>query len=299
MKMDYSFNKNPLALYETIMLNHFSLIGSAMKHTPHADWNKFGGFLIDKYAIHSASLFHLMEGLIEHTSSSPQEKKMGYDVFSINTLFRSLIETYATFHLLFVYPQTENEKHFRFLLWQLDGLREQQRFRTEKTDFTGAEQLLISNQKKIDDLCREIEQHPYLLSLQGHSRIKLFDPVTRKPNWKFRREGTDQVKILKIIEFVELTCTQRSFINLYQYASMHTHSGYLALENFEKVRGKILSSDSTDPMIRQAILLTFLVIKDMCQIDKKALEQFLLFPSEDQYFINRMVTALRDSGGKN
>lgn len=94
-------------------------------------------------------------------------------MFSVNSLLRGLIETYTTFNHILVYPETEMEKHFRFLLWQLDALQEQQKFGTKKTDFVGAEKMLADNQQKIDGLHPEIESHTFLQTLDESFGDKL------------------------------------------------------------------------------------------------------------------------------
>lgn len=82
----------------------------------------YSNLLIDKFAIHSSSFFHLSEGIIEHKGSTDKVKIKGYDLFTINSVFRVMMETYITFNHIFVEPMTDEEKKFRLYLWKIDGL---------------------------------------------------------------------------------------------------------------------------------------------------------------------------------
>lgn len=88
--------------------------------------------LIDKFAIHSASFFHLSKGIIEHRKSGEQLKMSGYDIFTVNAIFRTIMETYATFQNNFIEPSSIEEKKNHFLLWKIDGLTEKSRFNVDE-----------------------------------------------------------------------------------------------------------------------------------------------------------------------
>ena len=120
---------NPLTFYEFILLGPLTQLYVARKRTIYTDWRNYANLLIDKFAIHSASFYHLSEGIIEHKGSTEETKIKSYDLFTVNSLFRVMMETYITFNHIFVEPPTDDEKEFRFLLWKIEGFYEKKRFK--------------------------------------------------------------------------------------------------------------------------------------------------------------------------
>ncbi|HVX01146.1 MAG TPA: hypothetical protein VHA52_12045, partial [Candidatus Babeliaceae bacterium] len=120
--------KYPEDFYEKLLLGPLTSVYSAKKLSVCSDWMNFSNLLIDKFAIHSLSFYHLLQGIVERKSDNTVKMGKGYDLFSINALFRVMMETYITFNWIFVAPQTSDEKEFRFLLWKLDGLFEKRKF---------------------------------------------------------------------------------------------------------------------------------------------------------------------------
>ena len=66
---------------------------------------------------------------------------------------------------------------------------------------------------------------------------------------------------------------------MYKYTSIHTHSNYYAIEEFDKIRGKTLSKEYTDPLTRLAIMTTVMLIDDICSMDDNAKLLVLPIPS--------------------
>jgi hypothetical protein len=264
--------KNPLAFYEMILLGPLTKIYTARKETELSEWMEYSNLLIDKFAIHSSSFFHLSSGIIERRKSGEIKKMNGYDLFTVNTTIRVLIETYVAFNHIFVEPKTKNEKHFRFLLWKLDGLYQEKKYEIELTDYKEAEKNLKEKDNQISKTITEIEESKFINEIPQNYIIKIFDPAKRKSNWRFLIED-NKVKVLQIIGLVKHCCKTRAFINTYKHSSIHTHSNFPAIEEFKKVKGKVISIDYTDPITRLGIYLTCLFINDICEIDKNANEQ--------------------------
>jgi hypothetical protein len=68
---------------------------SGMKKNIPNEVRKFAHLLIDKYAIQSSSFFFLSKGIIELKKSNEEIKVTGYDLFTCNSTFRAIIETYC------------------------------------------------------------------------------------------------------------------------------------------------------------------------------------------------------------
>lgn len=97
------FWENPLILYDYLLRETLLKVYTTKIQTENViTWKDYSNLLIDKFAIHSASFFHLSSGIIEQKRSGEQVKMMGYDLFSVYTVFRAIMETYATFNHLFV-----------------------------------------------------------------------------------------------------------------------------------------------------------------------------------------------------
>ena len=81
----------------------------------------------------------------------------GYDIFTVNAIFRTIMETYATFHNIFVEPSNIEEKKFRFLLWKIDGLTEKSRFNIDEKDFSTAKSILENDKIVLNNTITEFE----------------------------------------------------------------------------------------------------------------------------------------------
>jgi hypothetical protein len=285
----------PLETYEYFLLGPMTdIYTSRDKKT---GWERHENLLIEKFAIHSSTLYNIMHGMIEHKSSTIQQKKMGYDLFSVNALIRVLIETYSTFHHIFVSAKNRDEVQFRFLLWQLDGLLEKSKFKIETADFEQAATILKQDEKRIENLCKEIEANNFYSIIPPNELLKIYEhtSIKKKVGWKFNFSSDSKIRPLKIIELVEQVCPTRAFVNTYKYTSVHTHSGYLSIEHFENMRGKEVSNAYTDPIIRLATYLTAFIIKDMCDTDENAAKRFKNSPIGEQKFVNGITEAFRNN----
>ncbi|WP_422860651.1 hypothetical protein ACOKFD_07420 [Flagellimonas sp. S174] len=286
------FKNHPLILYEFLLLSPLTEIYTASKSSELSDFTKYSRLLIDKFAIHSSSFFHLSKGILEHKKSGEQIKMNGYDLFTVNTTFRAIMETYATFNHLFVSPQSREEKKFRFLLWKLDGLYQKRKYKIELDDFDGVEKVLSENEKEIDLIVKEVEDSQFISELKKEQLHKIFDSEKRISKWRFViRNGN--IKILQIIDLIKYTCRTRAFINMYKYSSIHTHSNFPAIEDFEKMRGKLLTKEKTDSLTRLAITLTCLMVYDISQINRNAALKLNSYPAGVRNFIEGMSLSVR------
>lgn len=286
-------NKNPLGTYKYLLLGPMMSVYSIREKKQ--DWERHANLLIDKFAIHSSTLFHVMQGMVEHKSSTQDQIKMGYDLFSINALIRTLIETYITFHHIFVSPEDKDEMKLRFMLWQLDGLLEKRKFEISPSILSEVETILKQDEKRIKNICDEIEQNSVYLKMAKAEQLKIYECTSTriKVIWKFNISIDLKIHQLKIIELVRQVCCTEAFVNTYKYSSIHTHSGYLSIEHFDKMRGKVVSNEYTDPLIRLAIYLTTFMIRDMSDTDKASKDGFSRLSAGVQNFINGIADSFR------
>jgi len=277
--------KYPDNFYEQILLGPMTQICSARKESGYEGWQNYSNLLIDKFAIHSMSYFHLTQGIVERKMDDTTRIAKGYDVFSVNTLFRAMMETYMAFHWLFIAPATIAEKEFRFLLWKLDGLYDKRKFElSEETKLDAADVLVYDAAEKIDASSR-LAQNSFCQTLPSKELAKVFDPVKHKAIWRYELQPGPKLKQLKITELVQMTTRTEAFLNLYRYSSMYTHSNYISVDKFRQMRGKPVKDEYAQPLLHQAIVLTSLLIDDLCTSDQNAARAF----SDQPYFVQRFI----------
>ncbi|HMX00844.1 MAG TPA: DUF5677 domain-containing protein [Cyclobacteriaceae bacterium] len=284
--------EHPIRKLEELLLLHLIKVYEARKTSKREGLDKYSDLLIDKFAIHAGTLFHLLNGLIEAKGSSENAKKMAIDVFTINSLLRVLMETYVTFHHLFVHPQNPDEKEFKLLLWKLEGHFEKKKFRILEGDFQDAASVLNEDDIEIASIAATIENHLFRSELTSSEFSRIFGLKEKKAVWRFLHKN-GRARILKIIDLVEYTCPTRAFFNLYRYASMHTHSGYVSIEHFEKMRGQLLSDSYINNFPRMAAVLTIFLIVDLATIDVNARKAFDDFSEVDKRDFNGIHHSFR------
>jgi len=285
-------NHSALDFYEALLLGPLKKIYSARKETKLSEWMSYSNLLIDKFAIHSSSFFHLSKGIIEHRKSGEKRRMNGYDLFTVNTTFRALLETYVTFHNLFVEPKSEQEAELRFLVWKLDGLYQKRKYDIDNSDFKNAEDILKKDNELINNTQKQIEKSEFFKNLNPNQSIKIYNPECKSANWRFLIKN-DIIKPKKIIDLVEHVCKQKGFVNLYKYSSIHSHSNFPAIAEFKDTRGKILSDTHTEPITNYATIMTCLLISDICEIDKNAKSKFDTFPGGVKEYINGITKAIK------
>ena len=286
--------KNPLKFYESLLLGPLTQIYTARKKTNITDWMIFSNLLFDKFAIHSMSFFHLSSGIVEHKKSGEKQKMKGYDLFTVNITFRALIETYTTFNNIFVEPKTKDETKFRYLLWKLDGLYQKKKYNIDINDFENASNVIQNDLKLIKKTIDEIEQTEFKNNISSKELYKVYKPDKSKADWKFILKE-NRIYSLRIAELVKHVCKIRAFTNMYNYTSLHSHSNFPAIAEFEATRGKPITDQYTDSITRLAIYLTCLLIYDVCEIDKNAKIKLNSFPKELKDFINGISISIKNS----
>ncbi len=287
-----SLVENPIRKLEELLLFHLFKVYEARKNTVRSGFDRYSDLLIDKFAIHTGTLFHLIHGLIEATGSKEGERIMAIDVFTINSLIRVLMETYVTFHHLFVHSKNQEEKEFKILLWKLEGYFEKKKFRVHETDFEEASNILKRDEKEVALISLQIESHPFRMQIDDQEFARIFSVKDKKSNWRFLHKNR-KVRLLKIIDLVEYTCPIRAYFNLYRYASMHTHSSFVSIEQFEKMRAQILSESYINNFPRMAAVLTIFLIVDLAIIDENAKKIFDTFSERDKIDFNGIQYAFR------
>lgn len=285
------FTESPLELYDYILRGTLTEVYTELKKTSKEGWMSYSSLLIDKFAIHSSSFFHLSSGIIEHRKSGEQVRMNGYDLFTVNTTFRAIMETYATYHHLFVEPSSCEEKEFRFLLWKIDGLTEKSRFIINQDDFGEAKTIIENDKLILNNTISEFESCEFYKSIEGNQLNKIYNPAKKHYRWRFLFSN-EEIIPLSITALITHVFNTRAFVNTYKHSSIHTHSNYYAIEEFETIRGKTLTKEYTDPLTRLAIITTAMLIDDICSMDDNA--KLLVLPIPVIRFIKGISHSVRN-----
>jgi hypothetical protein len=297
-QLESMFKENPLFLYELILKGVLTPMYTAYKDDSKEEIDKYTCLLIDKYAIHSASFYHLSCGIIEHRNSGEQTRMNGYDLFSVNVVFRAIMETYTTFNHIFIYPKSEDEKIFRYLLWKIDGLTEKSKFKIEESVREEVKHILEEDKNTLSDLINAIENCNFYKSLSEQNLYKLYKADKKKYNWRFLFDG-NITKPLSISNLVAVVLPTSAYINAYKYTSIHTHSNFYAIMEFERIRGQLLTTKFTDPWVRLAIMISCLLISDLSTINNKANLTLNCMPPSIYRFIVGIANSIREERDEN
>jgi len=103
------------------LLKALQVVGEAVKGTKVDERVKTGEKLFLKFYRHADPAFYIYDRYRKNKRSDIT------DVGSINIIARAAFESFLLFHYIFVDPQSQNEKEFRYWAWLLNGeLKRQQ-----------------------------------------------------------------------------------------------------------------------------------------------------------------------------
>ena len=175
-------------------------------------WKTFSETIIIKICFHIASLLKLFHG----TELPIKHAKSNYIIFdepSIYSLFRTITENYLTFFYLFIDNISDDEKYFRFLIYEYCGIHQRQSF-----DVT----LPKNKQKQIDEAGHLEKLKTAILNSVFYKDI---DPSIKKALLNGVKPRLKTWK--KLIKDAQLNIGYDS--NLYGFKSSYSHSEYLSL----------------------------------------------------------------------
>lgn len=284
------FTQAPLRYLEILLRADLTTVFKGRLKSEITSKQQYANHLISKISIQTSSFYFLSRGIIEHKKSNEQTRLNGYDLFTVNTVFRAIMESYATFHNIFIEPATEQESEFRFLLWKIDGLVEKTKFNVHDDDFEGVQDILKRDKEKLNNTISAFENCSFYKSLDKSQLKKIYHPEKLRYSWRFRIcDG--EIEALSISKLIEYVYKIRAFVNSYRYSSIHTHSNYCAIEEFERIKGKLIYEDTTEPLERLANLIVMRLIGDLSDMDSNAHEAYLTLDIETRKFIEDMNKA--------
>jgi hypothetical protein len=220
-----------------------------LSHSLHLDkiqmalWKTYNETFIVKICFHISSLLSLCKGT-SFPFSVTKEKTMIFDEPSILSLLRTITENYLTFYYLFVDKISEEEKHFRFLVYEYCGIKQRQSFFVS----------LPEHKKKKE------EEAVHLHNLKSKIIASLFFKREDKKVQKKILDGVQpRLKSWKILmKEAELKLGIDS--NLYSFKSSYTHSEFLSLMQIRD------NNYAYKPYIRKNYYVLFIIHMLVCRL---------------------------------
>lgn len=209
-------------------------------------WEYYFETIIHKILFHSLSISELSKG-IEIKSERLKVNTKVLDTPSIFILTRSIIESFLTLEYIYIEDIPEEEKFFRFKLWEMSGLLSRQNFDTEgKKELEEKKQ----NEKElIEKIKKEIESHPKFSAL-GKQQIH-----------KINTFGLPRIKSwIDMIDSSSLNT--KPFKSSYKLFSNYAHSEFLSILQIKQSNLNISNKDTQSSVnlsintIKQIVCLT-------------------------------------------
>ena len=241
-----------------LLLNLLSQVIEENKGSPAGQDGRFleAEGLALKLFYHSASAFCLSRGTtIKDFPSVP----IGFfDPASIHVLTRAILETFLTFHYVFVAPKTDQIRNFRYWAWQLGGFYQRQKFPVQLPE---SKQKQKTEKPIIEELRTKLTCNPIFQSLKERQQNKILTGRWRQKSWR---------EIALDAEFNELHAS-----TVYSYLSEYAHSGSLSALQIRQVKTKDIQRSLFAGSMNVIMIAIANMIFSYCEIfpkGKKALK---------------------------
>ena len=222
---------------------------------------------VNMMVLKALSLLKLFEGV---KIPSCGEDVLVVDTESAITLLRGIYEQTIIFRNLFVYPATDVEKMILLNLWKIKGLRNRQNLENMPRNYG---KLVERDAEEISKLKKAILDLPEQVINQ--SGIKAIEKYLNKyhgidtlfAGYMFEKDGST-IKGGHSISFTEapkefLHCDELNVV-LYRLLSLHSHSSYLSVLQFQEVRQLNDYWDYATLVLRGFCLMMDIFISDFC-----------------------------------
>ncbi len=214
MKETQDFDNDLLAL-----IDHFIIVGNSLKGKKFpTDKIRFAEPLAKKAFNHIVSARDLFEG-IKITLLDNSHVQL-VDFSSIAVLTRAALETYLTFNYVFIKPQSQEEKDFRFISWDLAGFIEREKFPVTSSKHA---QIVKDEAELKNKWLKELEKNNVYLSLT-------------EPQKRFIKSGKWRMDKSWLQLAIDAGISETTFRHLYSYLSSYAHSGRLSILQIEQTK---------------------------------------------------------------
>lgn len=207
--------------------------------------------LATKFFLHAASVLYLSRET--NISNFPSAPLKFLDPASIDVLARAALETFLTFHYVFVEPKTDEGKNYSYWVWKAAGLAERQTLPVSSEE---NRQKLVEEQKEISSLYSKLRLNATFQQLTERQKKSVLKGEWRLLSWREIAESAGLAKILSS--------------DMYRHLSGYAHSSYLSVlqikESLEKKEQSLLVRSSMN--IIPIVIANF--IRGYCDLLPKA-----------------------------
>lgn len=176
--------------------------------------------LITKYAFHSNTIYHLLNG-VEMTFKQLNFSTKILDIPSLYILLRAQLENFLIFDFIYCQPTTNEESEFRYNNWKLSG------YLTRKNTPTVTElakRTKESDLKEIERLQKQIKESKFFLVYSAKQQSKILNTGDEKL-------GKGWVKIM-----TDSGLSPRISESLYKIISAYAHSSGVSIFNITELK---------------------------------------------------------------
>jgi hypothetical protein len=210
----------------------------------------------------------------------------------ISLLIRNIYEMIGMFNLIFINPNSKDERRILYLLWVHAGLSYRQKFSSLVTVEENKKKLQ-DEVKEINDIKNEIEQNNKFKQLDAKNQGKIITKLKEK-DYLIEFIGND-VNFLSwkdLVNTLHISKTVKE--QIYTYLSLYTHPSNVSVFQFDKMfRGNNESREVIFFNIQLASCLLSVFIADYIKMHPKVLETFEKLPLKNQIIINFYNTLAR------
>lgn len=210
-----------------------------------------------KLFYHSTSAFCLSRGTT--IKNFPSVPISFFDPASIHVLTRAILETFLTFHYIFIAPTTSQMRDFRYWSWQLGGFCERQKFLVHSPK---GKKKLQEEEQNIEELEDKLKSNQIFQSLKEKRQSRILAGKWKQQIWR---------EIALDAGFNELHAS-----SIYSYLCGYAHSGSLSILQIRQAKTKKIQRSLLAGSMNVIIIAVANMIFSYCRIfpkGNKALEK--------------------------
>jgi hypothetical protein len=244
--------------------------------------------LAQKILLHSSTILAIAKG-ISYPLKNNNEVHI-QDPFSLNVIFRSLVECYLTLnHINF--SETEEQKEIKFKLWSQYGLR--QRGKMTITVLKKEGELVQENDREtIEELVNDIKSNINYLNLDEDKKDTFLEQITK--DWKFGFKKNTYLKYSWQELLDKSGLNNDLYSDLYNYLSWFAHSSSISIYQLRDIYSEFREIVEITNVFRDTAVFIAVAITDLIKIDTEFKKQFDLLNQEEKNLINMYNFIFRD-----
>lgn len=194
------------------------------------------------------SIIELSKGFYLETETKKGQHQF-LDFSSISILTRAIIESFLTLEYLFYNDLTDEERHFRFLIWRISGYKSRQDFfeqRDKKLITSEIQKKLDSELKEIRDLLKQVKESSFFMNLNKRHLGKLDQyGIPRLESWNTLLNKS-------MLE-------NNIFLMPYKLYSNYAHSEYISLIQLNEPNVLNKNSEDNKLYLRNALMIVNMI----------------------------------------